>query len=230
MNTQLIPNKNITCERCKHEKADYECKFCRPINTFCNKCDLFIHSLPSKKNHKRDLIINLNKQGDPYNYSHKYNSEKIEMLEDQIANLVRRNFSCVHCTQCHNCNRSNLFTKEYIDELKNIFLKEKEQILFQNNSLQNNLDRIKTSFNDEFKILNKEKDLEIIELNRLVDKLKSINEEILKQLNMKTREYNELKFVNNNLNNEWEDRLKETKEIYEKKIKNLKNNMVEIEK
>ena len=48
------------------------------------------------------------------------------------------------------------FTKEYILELQNIHQKEKNELLFKISSLENALDRIKISFNDQLKSLQKE--------------------------------------------------------------------------
>ena len=48
------------------------------------------------------------------------------------------------------------FTKEYILELQNIHQKEKNELLFKISSLENALDRIKISFNDQLKSIQKE--------------------------------------------------------------------------
>ena len=48
------------------------------------------------------------------------------------------------------------FTKEYILELQNIHQKEKNELLFKISSLENTLERIKISFNDQLKSLQKE--------------------------------------------------------------------------
>ena len=48
------------------------------------------------------------------------------------------------------------FTKEYILELQNIHQKEKNELLFKISSLENALDRIKISFNDQLKSMQKE--------------------------------------------------------------------------
>ena len=48
------------------------------------------------------------------------------------------------------------FTKEYILELQNIHQKEKNELLFKISSLENTLDRIKISFNEQLKSMQKE--------------------------------------------------------------------------
>ena len=48
------------------------------------------------------------------------------------------------------------FTKEYILELQNIHQKEKNELLFKISSLENTLERIKISFNDQLKSIQKE--------------------------------------------------------------------------
>ena len=50
------------CMRCRSMDIEYICQVCQPINSFCSKCDSFVHTLPSKKSHKRE-ILNLNTIG-----------------------------------------------------------------------------------------------------------------------------------------------------------------------
>ena len=44
------------CNRCKIKEVEFFCKDCSPFNRYCSNCDTFIHSLPSKREHHRELI------------------------------------------------------------------------------------------------------------------------------------------------------------------------------
>ena len=51
------------CSRCKVKTVEATCESCTTFNAFCQQCDASVHSLPSKKSHKRNFfIMNLNKQ------------------------------------------------------------------------------------------------------------------------------------------------------------------------
>jgi hypothetical protein len=43
------------CHNCKNKQAEYNCDTCR--RTFCDKCDKYIHSFPSKNKHIRRKIF-----------------------------------------------------------------------------------------------------------------------------------------------------------------------------
>jgi hypothetical protein len=45
----------------------------------------------------------------------------------------------------------NTFSREYMTELKNIFEKEKNELIYKNNTLQTNLDRLKINFTEQVK-------------------------------------------------------------------------------
>ena len=47
---------NKLCIRCKLKEFVYVCSNCHPFTNFCVTCDNFVHTLPSKKNHKRTLM------------------------------------------------------------------------------------------------------------------------------------------------------------------------------
>jgi len=44
------------CNRCNIKPIELICYECNPLNSFCRTCDSITHSLPSKKNHKRDIV------------------------------------------------------------------------------------------------------------------------------------------------------------------------------
>jgi N-terminal acetyltransferase B complex non-catalytic subunit len=51
---------------------------------------------------------------------------------------------------------SNQYTKEYLNEIKSVFMKEKNELEFKNKTLQNNLDRLKLSFTEQMNTLSSE--------------------------------------------------------------------------
>lgn len=48
--------KDSYCHRCSLKPIELICYECNPSNSFCRNCDATTHSLPSKKNHKRDIV------------------------------------------------------------------------------------------------------------------------------------------------------------------------------
>ena len=87
------------------------------------------------------------------------------------------------------------YSKQYVNELKSMFDKEKEELLHKNQALSNNLERLKNTFNDQIYLLQKE----------LSDaKTKSINE-----VGRITEEYEQTIFHMREVFKEKEDKLKE---------------------
>lgn len=44
------------CLRCKNKEPSFACMLCDKFKFLCSQCDCYVHSLPSKKNHKRTAI------------------------------------------------------------------------------------------------------------------------------------------------------------------------------
>ena len=44
------------CERCAIKEAEVHCPSCQPLKNFCNSCDINVHTLVTKKSHKRDIL------------------------------------------------------------------------------------------------------------------------------------------------------------------------------
>jgi hypothetical protein len=45
------------CLRCKNKEAVFNCLSCDSFKFLCTQCDNYVHSLPSKKNHRRNAIL-----------------------------------------------------------------------------------------------------------------------------------------------------------------------------
>jgi hypothetical protein len=48
--------ERLICNRCHAKEAMFNCLMCDSFKTLCSKCDSYIHSLPSKRQHKRQPL------------------------------------------------------------------------------------------------------------------------------------------------------------------------------
>jgi hypothetical protein len=48
--------EGVICSRCNAKEAMFNCLMCDSFKNLCNKCDNYLHSLPSKKLHKREAL------------------------------------------------------------------------------------------------------------------------------------------------------------------------------
>ena len=47
----------LQCLRCKNNEAIFMCVTCESFKQLCTQCDSYVHGLPSKKKHKRNVIV-----------------------------------------------------------------------------------------------------------------------------------------------------------------------------
>ena len=125
------------------------------------------------------------------------------------------------------------YSKDYVNELKNIFRKEKEQLEFKNKTLQNNLDSLKFKFAEQMNDLSKQ--LEDIQRNNNItlDNLKNNYEQKLIELN--NEHQIEVESLKNDIDN-LEEKEKELNDKYEKELSekdkiilNLNNKIEELQ-
>lgn len=45
------------CLRCKNKEVVYICVNCDSFKFLCSQCDSYVHGLPSKKRHKRNVVL-----------------------------------------------------------------------------------------------------------------------------------------------------------------------------
>ena len=78
-NNVLYPEtKEIPCGRCKSNDSELLCTNCDPQFKYCClNCHNIIHSLPSKKNHKRTSVANLEPP-----LSYKFNNDKSQSVNN----------------------------------------------------------------------------------------------------------------------------------------------------
>ena len=124
------------------------------------------------------------------------------------------------------------YSKEYVNELRNVFRKEKEELEFKNKTLQNNLDSLKFKFTEQMNDLTKQ--LEDIQRNNNItlESLKNNYEQKLIELNNEHQievdslkhEIESLEEKGNELNNQYQKDMNEKQEI----ISNLNNTIEDL--
>ena len=99
---------------------------------------------------QNEEIPNYNEDTNNENYIY-YNNEIPQTIQENIKNLEYIEIPNIFKEEGY----KKTYTKEYILELQNIHQKEKNELLFKISSLENTLDRIKNSFNEQIKTLQK---------------------------------------------------------------------------
>ena len=227
----LIKNNRI-CEICQNEEAEYECKECPTFKILCQNCDLYIHSMKIRINHKREKII----QNEQNKFISNDKEEKIDNLENCLKkdiNPITKNY-LEQVRAIYEENKSlaldeNFSLEQKISSNKNLYKHKIDTLKNKLNELQiknqNNLKVMKDSHNIDLKQLISEKDYEINYYINNNKELEKTNFELKTKLETKMGEYIEnqnkyndvltgLKFNLENLQKENID----LKEFYENKI------------
>ena len=73
----------LECLRCKNQEATFMCVTCESFKQLCSQCDSYVHGLPSKKKHKRNVLIgeskfNLSAMKPLDEEAHKHKENKIK--------------------------------------------------------------------------------------------------------------------------------------------------------
>jgi len=218
------------CERCKLEKSIFNCQECSPFHFFCQRCDTIVHNSQHKFRHSRKNLLNENLPSNvnsfdknnfisnsPLVYSTDYSTIN-GIIPNAISNLNK------------NVDNSTVYSREYVLNLQKSFENEKSELLYKINFLQNNLERIKSSFGREMLRLQNEQSEEFkknqVKENEMNFKFNSIISEKNEKLNKLNEENLNLKNINNNLNNKLEDfnsnNLK-NQNAFNNKLNNLNN-------
>lgn len=258
----------ITCERCKVKKALFVCNQCNPLHNFCSQCDSSVHSLPSKRNHRRESleseIIN-EKFNEKINTNVNIIPTEAEFqgkitFSNSKTNQVTINPYAQPFTQSGSTNLSTFedkkymssynrtYTREYVNELKSIYDKEKEELIFKYNSLQNAFERLKINLMEQIQklqienevhknknthsrkileeqgnikllALENEKDIMIKNLERQIEEYQNCNEELLDKLQNHIKENKNNKEKNKN---QIQD-LTKIVEVREREMEEIKN-------
>ena len=230
------------CQRCLKHKPSFQCKECSSFNILCTRCDKIIHNISSKQNHRRILLGNeLKEENISLNNKNLNNSEFNQIhlsnieLENDLIVQNKQNMEDIEQNNINNIDNKNTekrnsqtsrfnsnliikenYSKEYVNEIKKVFRKEKELLEYKNKALQFNLDKIKMEFSDQINNITKElediQNTNIININTLKDKYeKQIAE-------LKSSHEEEIKTYMNNIT-QLENELYEIKDLYTKEIK-----------
>ena len=113
-----------------------------------------------------------------------------------------------------NNNKNSYFSKEYVEELKDIYNKEKEELLFKIKSIQNNLDKVKKQCTEQIQNLQNLNN----NLNNQIDNLTKENTKIAKRDSEHKDKLNNLYNENTKYKSELTDK--------ENKIEELKKNNI----
>lgn len=177
-------------------------------NAYANKTTNFNTILSSPMNTNKNFSQNnsmVENQHNMYSFQEPYSVPSQQIYQSPSANISyidEKKFN----TSIYS-HGTRVYTKEYVNELKNIFQKEKDELIFKNSSLQNNLDRLKISFTDQISQLQKELEENKNKNNltiRMIDeentlKLKSIINEKDNQIEDLTRKLEDYKKCNEEL-------------------------------
>ena len=205
-NILTIPEK---CKRCRYNYVEIMCKECYPFIYFCSKCSQNLHSMESKKKHQ---FINL-KELNPNLF------EELNNINENEKNLLNE------INENHNIDD---ITRNYINDIKSLYLTEKNNFLRKSLNLGKNFEKSKNVYiqkinqlteqlenfeinkNEEMKILILKKDFEhknILDskeskINFLLQKNAELNKhngELLSQISENNNEMNEMAKLNLNL-------------------------------
>ena len=224
---------DIMCEICQNEKGEYNCEECPTFKILCQKCDLYIHSMKDKKNHKRENLksdINQNKAILNDNEEKTNNEENCLKKElNPITNNYLEQIREIYDQDKKVAIDENSLIQQKIDLNERIYKQKIDTLQNKLNELEikneNNLRLEKDNHNMELKQLILEKDNEINYYINNNKELEKINLELKIKLEKEMEEYTEnqtkyndiligLKFNLNNLQKENID----IKEFYENKI------------
>lgn len=202
------------CQRCKVKDSSLQCVNCSSFRTLCSRCDSFIHSLPTKQNHTRiptiiasseqtimqsPFIKTDNNSNNEKEQIQNENQEKKEEIKLPIQEAPSNSTSSSILSS--KFYYSNQYTKDYVNEIKNVFLKEKNELEFKNKTLQNNLDRLKLSFTEQ--------------MNNLTNEL----EEIQKNNNITL----------NAMKDNYENKIMQLQKEHQIEVESLKNDIIHLE-
>lgn len=177
------------CQRCLKIKHRLFCIDCDNLKYYCKKCDTIVHSLINKKFHNRKLTYETNQ-----NYEDKSEKENKEVnetkLSSTIVNIKEKNSNSINNISEEKRINANynkrIYSIEYINELKNIYNEEKEVLNFKidglvefNKKIQLELEKVKSDYSNELKILSKSNaDLNSINW-KLEQKVNFLNNELV---------------------------------------------------
>ena len=227
------------CNRCKTKQVEFFCKDCSPFNKFCSNCDTFIHSLPSKREHQRELIhqnyndININDSTLPFSnnsFQSQVNSHSKYITQNPIY-IYENNINSFNENKSQRYN--NRINKIYDEESNDLF---KKNLLLQK-ELNNTHKKYESQILDLKNIINELKNKNSYEIKKLIEEY---DNELKRIINEKDNEINYLNTHNFELekqNNELVNKLNEYSELMNKntnglneKVNDYENTIISLQK
>ena len=214
------------CARCKVKVADFKCNNC--LSSFCAGCDTYLHSLPTKLNHQR-IFINPNMKQIPNNLQNNFSSlSNIDCNPSNLNNNIENNISNSYI----NNTPTEFMSKKYVNEIKEIYEKEKNDLKKKIIELTKDLNSTKKNLEERIDYLHQhlnelnsknKNDLEKINVEHKKEITNIISEKD-SQIQFLMEEVNKQKEIIldlNNKNKEYEIIINKNKEEYCNEINNL---------
>lgn len=166
------------CNRCKAKETEMICNDCSPYSNFCSACDNYIHSLPSKRTHKRyDISPNksqLQPQLQPLPHPHE-DSAKYQMMYSS-ANISQANtrvpFGLSQESLDNQYQAGTSVSQNYINEIRKIYEAEKEELINKSYLIEKKLNNTTASMNERIQSLTRQleeqsakKDIDLHQIN-----------------------------------------------------------------
>lgn len=157
-------SSNSKCNRCKLKEFVFDCNSCEAFPRLCRQCDTYVHSLPSKSNHIRNPLkmaelettnsetreMDSSAIRQDTNKQANFDTEKDSYMKNDTSLQTQNSLNDQYNFQCALLpSINNQYSREYVNELKSIFEKERNSLVFKNSNLQNTLDRLKNSFSEQ---------------------------------------------------------------------------------
>ena len=124
------------------------------------------------ENNNENYVEDEKEENQDYNEISNNNHIYHEGIMDN-QNIKDINFIEIPNQNKEEANYKNVFSKEYILELQNIHQKEKSQLLFKISSLENTIDRIKCSFNEQMRQIQQEQNKNEKEMSSKLSQIKN---------------------------------------------------------
>lgn len=211
LNNELTPNEQ--CVRCKVTAANFICDECNCNTLYCSNCDGYIHSLPSKRHHQRRFI------------QESFNNNSYRSQLESTNNNIKRHNSSRYGYQLpetdnqslNNNNHQMTISQNYINEIKEIYEKEKEGLVSKINIINKQLTKTTSTLNERIEYLHSHIETMKHEHKREIERIVSDYHTQTDQLS--NEHNNQIAFYNEKLNRMEEVISNQLEKIKENEIK-----------
>ena len=229
------------CNRCKTAPGNIACQECSPFNIFCTNCDTYIHSLPSKRQHNRVCLSPNPLSSSPIQKQQLPSTS--QTAQSQIETLP---FSSTKSLEMTNTLLSPTQSYQqpvntYINDIKQIYEGEKEELRTQHYLLEKNFSNTSNALTQRIESLeqslNETNTKHAMEIKLLIDnhddEIKRIVSEKDNQINYLYNQNFELQKANDELLtklNQYADVINQNKLIYGDKLGSYQNEICTLNK